>query len=248
MQPPRIFAHRLGGAYGPESSASGLACSLEAPIDGIEADIVLSGDERVVVLHDPCLPLSTDLTGWAHRRTADELCRGRLRAGDGSASDEHPLTLRDLVDRVPSHVTLQLDVKAYADTELARATAMAAAEDLHRAGRAGRDEIISFFAAACLVSVSRDIATRVALWGGDHAPEHLARWARRHGLVGVSLEGFILSPGFVAALRNEGLTLSVGNVIDRTQLDVLLTFQPEIVVTDRPRELLTDLHENPPSR
>jgi hypothetical protein len=60
--------------------------------------------------------------------------------------------------------------------------------------------------------------------------------------------GFILSPGFVAALRHEGLTLSVGNVIDRTHLDALLIFQPEIVVTDRPRELLTDLHENPPSR
>jgi glycerophosphoryl diester phosphodiesterase len=60
-----VYAHRLGGSYGPESSPASLEHTLSQPVDGMEADVVLSADEQVVVLHDPGLSFSTNLDGWA---------------------------------------------------------------------------------------------------------------------------------------------------------------------------------------
>jgi glycerophosphoryl diester phosphodiesterase len=53
--PPSLYAHRLGRAYGPDSSAAALTRALERPLDGFETDCCLSADGELVLLHDPLL-------------------------------------------------------------------------------------------------------------------------------------------------------------------------------------------------
>ena len=64
----RFYAHRLGRAYGPDSSAMALAGSLAAGVDGLETDVCLTADGELVLLHDPLLTLGTTPDGWAHER------------------------------------------------------------------------------------------------------------------------------------------------------------------------------------
>jgi glycerophosphoryl diester phosphodiesterase len=81
---PAIYAHRFGGQLGPESSRAALERSLSGPVDGFEADVVLSADGEVLACHDPHLQLSTaDLSGWAHQYPAAVLTRAcsTVRAG-----------------------------------------------------------------------------------------------------------------------------------------------------------------------
>jgi glycerophosphoryl diester phosphodiesterase len=74
MALPPLFAHRLGRAYGPDSSIAALERAL-AGADGVEADACLTADEQLVLLHDPLLSLATSLDGCAHQRSLHQIRR-----------------------------------------------------------------------------------------------------------------------------------------------------------------------------
>jgi glycerophosphoryl diester phosphodiesterase len=118
-----LFAHRLGRAYGPDSSATALEGALRAGADGLETDVCLTGDGELVLLHDPRLETGTTLSGWAHERTAAQILRGRLRDRDGEPTDSRPLLLEELFASIPADLPIQLEVKAHADRLLALRTA-----------------------------------------------------------------------------------------------------------------------------
>ena len=102
-----LYAHRLGRAYGPDNSADALAGALAAGVEGLETDVCLSADGDLVLLHDPWLPLTTGLEGFAHERSGRELRAAGL------------LAVEDLLAAAPRALTLQLEVKAHADPVLA---------------------------------------------------------------------------------------------------------------------------------
>ena len=135
---PALYAHRLGRAYGPDSSLAALHRAIQQPLDGLETDCCLTADGELVLLHDPLLDLGTTVSGWAHQRTAAEIRAGRLRNRDGTVSDERPLLLDELLNLAPPGATLQLEVKAHANPALARRTARAVCERLRDATHAGR--------------------------------------------------------------------------------------------------------------
>jgi glycerophosphoryl diester phosphodiesterase len=233
---PPIYAHRLGSEYGPESSRTALEGSLAHGAEGVECDVCMSADGEVMVIHDPYLPLSTDLDGWAHERPAAELQRARLRGPDGDASDEHPMRLDELLERVGAALPLQLDIKAYADERLARQTAAAASELVARHDASAWVEVISFFAGACVIAADRKLRSRLVVWS-DQLPLELAKWSVSQGLVGISCEGFILGPRLVEAVRGAGLSLSVGGVNSAEQAAKVLPYAPAILVSDSPGTL-----------
>ena len=68
-------------------------------------------------------------------------------------------------------------------------------------------------------------------------PAMVARWAARNGVVGVSIEHFLLSERLVGALRANGLSVNTGTVNDAEVLERVLAFGPDAVVSDRPHEL-----------
>jgi hypothetical protein len=197
---------------------------------------VISGDDEVIALHDPFLPYCVDRSGWAHEVSSKELRRARILGRDGEPTEERPMALREVLERIPPPLPLQLDVKAYADPGLARRTAERACQALHEHGTAERLEIMSFFSEASRAACAQDVKTRLVAWS-DYAPETLAEWVLGHGMVGVAFEGFILSPAVVEPLHEAGLTISVGAVNSEEQLERLLPLRPEIIVSDRPHEI-----------
>jgi glycerophosphoryl diester phosphodiesterase len=235
-----VYAHRLGGRYGPESSPAALSRTLSQPVDGLEADVVLTADDKVVVLHDPGLSLSTDLEGWAHELPADELLKARILDRAGEPSDQRPMLLIELVERIPPEMPLELDVKAYVDQDLVRRTVEHACDVLHRHGTVERAEIASFFTLGCRVARARGVAARLIVWG-DYAPQALGRWAVQRGIRGVAFEGFVFSRELRETLTAFGLTAQVGAVNSAAQLERLLPLAPDIIVSDSPHEIAAEL-------
>lgn len=239
-----IYAHRLGGDYGPESSLTALRRTLDGEADGLELDVVLSADGDLIALHDPDLSLSTDAAGWAHETSTAEIRAARLLDDAGDSSEEYPALLSDLLEVIPTDLPLQLDVKAFADAELARRTAEACCRLAAAHGSAERTEVLSFNSSAAAAAAERGLDARLVVWA-DYDPAALARWATERGLVGISLEGFILSSALCEPLADAGLTISVGAVNTRPQLERVLPFSPDILVSDHPDELRGML--DPPS-
>jgi glycerophosphoryl diester phosphodiesterase len=231
-----VYGHRFGGEYGPESSRAALDKSLAHGVDGLECDIILSGDDEVFALHDPDLALCTGLTGWARDHSAHEIDDACIRGQNGEISDQQPLRLRSVLDLIPADLPLQLDVKAYADPELVDRTTARACEIAKEHGTDDRIELISFFTRGCVVAVDHEVATRLVLWA-DYAPDTLVQWLSDRKIVGVSLEGFISSHSLIDPLHDAGLTISVGAVNSPGQLERLLPMHPDIIVSDSPAEI-----------
>ena len=236
MTQANFIAHRLGRAYGPDSSATALAGAIAGPLTGLETDVVLTADDKLVLLHDPLLPLATTLQGWAHERTAHEILAARLLDRAGQPTEAQPLLLGDLLEIAPVGLILQLEVKAHADEALARRTTEAICAQVGAAGATARVELISFYSGACEVAADEGVRSRLIVWA-DYEPEALAGWAARVGVGGVSIEHFLLSERLVGALRAAGLSVNTGTVNDAELLERVLAFDPDAVVTDRPHEL-----------
>jgi glycerophosphoryl diester phosphodiesterase len=234
MRPPSLYAHRLGRAYGPDSSRLALERSLAGAIDGLETDCCLTADGQLLLLHDPLLTLGTTLDGLAHQRTAAEIRAGRLRDAGGRPTDERPLSLDELLAAAPTEVPLQVEVKALGDPALARRTA-AVLCNRHRAERE-RIEVISFWSGACALAAAAGFRTRLVLFA-EYAPDALAAWATRHGVQGVCVEHFLLSSELVDVLRASRLSVSTGTVNHPDLLARLLPLELDAICTDRPHEL-----------
>jgi len=235
---PPLYAHRLGRAYGPDSSAAALRGALAGgPLAGVETDVCLTADGDLVCLHDPLLGIGTTLEGWAHQRSAAAICNGRLRDATGAPTSERPLRLGDLLELVAgSELGVQVEIKAHADSALARRTA-ATLCDRYRGHPARKGmEVLSFHADACAVAAAHGFRARLVAWA-DYTPEALAAWAVRRGIFGVALEHFMLSASLVRPLRLAGLSVTVGTVNRIELLERSLAFAPDAVCTDRPHEL-----------
>jgi glycerophosphoryl diester phosphodiesterase len=235
--PPPLYAHRLGRAYGPDSSAAALRRALAGgPLAGVETDVCLTADGELVCLHDPLLAIGTTLDGWAHERPAGAICHARLRDAAGAPTSERPLRLHEALELVGDELGLQLEVKAHADRTLARRTAEALCDRYRRHPARRRIEVLSFHSGACAVAAARGFRARLVAWA-DYTPDALAAWAVRRGVSGVALEHFLLSPQLVGPLRLAGLSVTVGTVNRVELLERVLRFEPDAVCTDRPHEL-----------
>jgi glycerophosphoryl diester phosphodiesterase len=233
---PELYAHRLGRAYGPDSSLAALQGALAGPLDGLETDVCLTADGGLVLLHDPLLALNTTLEGWAHQRTGAEIRSSYIRDALGQPTAEHPLELEDLLAAVPPEIVLQLEVKAHADRDLAVRTAEAICGRLRREPTRHRIEVISFHSDACALAAARGFRSRLVVWA-DYAPEALATWAVGRGIAGVSVEHFLLNERLVGILRLAGLSINTGTVNRVELLARVAELGPDGVCTDRPHEL-----------
>ena len=231
-----LYAHRLGRAYGPDSSRLALETSLRGPIDGLETDICLTSDGELVLVHDPYLPLSTTVSGWAHQASAARIRAGAIRDRAGRPSAERPMTLGELLEATPATLPIQLEVKAHADRALARRTADALCERLETRPDRGRFEVLSFFSEVCERAAARGLKARLVAWA-DYEPQALASWARDAGLVGVSIEHFLLGEALVDLMRAFGLSVNTGTVNHPALLSRIARLEPDAVCTDRPHEL-----------
>ncbi len=181
--------------------------------------------------------IGTTLEGWAHERSAAAICNGRLRDAAGAPTSERPLRLVDLLERVAGGAqAVQVEVKAHADSTLARRTAATLCRRYRDHPARERMEVLSFHADACAVAAAHGFRARLVAWA-DYTPEALAAWAVRHGVFGVALEHFLLSATLVRPLRLAGLSLTVGTVNRIELLERCLAFAPDAVCTDRPHEL-----------
>jgi len=242
MHTPALYAHRLGRSYGPDSSAGALRATLSLPIAGVETDVCLTLDSKLVCLHDPYLPLATTATGWSYESSAKRILDARIVDAHGQPTDERPLLVEDVLERVPPETVVQLEVKAHADPALARQTTEALCRCLKSIGRRQRErvEILSFFSGACAAAAAHGLRARLVTWA-DYLPEALAGWAREHGIHGVSVEHFLISEQFVSTFRLAGLSVNTGTINHVELLGRVMELGVDAVCTDRPHELAREL-------
>ena len=241
---PLVFGHRGGRGLAPENTIAAFDRGLAEGVDGLELDVRLSRDGVPVVIHDADVARTTDAAGPVVARTASELAHldagfrfdregGYPYRGKGVGIP----TLREVLARYPS-TPLIVEMKANTE-DLARATV----GDIVAAGAAER-VCAGSFGHRSLAEVRRQ-APQVA----TNSSQEEVRWAlfrsrirsplravpyqvhivpeRRQGLT-------IVTPRFVGDARRAGLGVFVWTVNTRADVERLLAWGVQGIVTDRP--------------
>ena len=241
---PLVYAHRGGAALRPENTLAAFDHGLTLGADGLELDVHLSRDGVVVVHHDDTLDRTTDAAGPIQALTAAELARVdagyRFSLADGvfphRAEGWGVPTLRQVLSRYPVPLIVELKTS---DPELARATL-----DEIRAARALDRVAIGSFSGRAL----RTVRAREPQIATGAATEE-TRWALYRSWVRWPLgrTGYrefqvpersgrttIVTPAFIAYAHEAGLPVKVWTVNQRADIDRLLDWGVDAIISDRP--------------
>lgn len=240
----RVFAHRGGAALRPENTLLAFDHGLALGADGLELDVRLSRDGEVVVIHDATLERTTDGAGEVAAHTYRELAvlDAGFRFGSGG---DRPFRgagatiprLREVLTRYPD-VPLIVELKG-----TATAVAAAAVQEVRRAGALARVCFGSFedatiqAARACggevVTSAAREEIRR-ALWASwlgrpPRRPQFQAfQVPERHG------PRHVATRRFIRAARRGGLAVQIWTVNEVADMERLLGWGVQGLITDRP--------------
>lgn len=236
-----IIAHRGASARAPENTLAAFRLAWAMQADGIEMDVHLSRDGRMMVHHDAD---THRCAGMMHRIAATDsamlrtLDVGRWKALE-YAGELMPF-LEEVLATVPPGRRVLIEVKSGPDTVPALGRVLAAVDctamrlalisfrlDTLDACRAALPAIPAYY-----VVEANEADDRVLPFGAE-----LIAVARRHDLAGLDPEHRGIDVAFAAAVRAAGLELLTWTVNDPERLGALAAMGVGAVTTDRPEAM-----------
>ncbi len=108
-----IFGHRGARGHAPENTMASFQTALDMGVDGIELDVQMTKDGKVVVCHDHDITRTSNGTGWVIEHTREEL-RALDFGGWFSAkfAGEKIPTLREVLQWAePTNLIVNIEIK-----------------------------------------------------------------------------------------------------------------------------------------
>jgi glycerophosphoryl diester phosphodiesterase len=102
-----IIGHRGASAYAPENTLAAFELAAEQRADGVELDVQLSGDGRLVIIHDFDVSRTTNGQGKVAELTVAE-----LQAFDAGAGQKIP-TLDELFELMGPRLLYNIEIKYF---------------------------------------------------------------------------------------------------------------------------------------
>ena len=151
-----LTAHRGWRAKYPENTMLGFREALKLDIDGIEMDVHMTGDYRIVVCHDATLDRTTNMKGAICDLTLEEVRKADagIKFGEEFKGEKIP-TFEEFLELMAAHpdVRLLLELKDYPEDigDFAYASASLTLSLCKEYGIFGRDRltVITFSAGMC---------------------------------------------------------------------------------------------------
>src|SRR4051794_10412062 len=212
---PLVVAHRGGVAWTefPENSAEGFRAARDAGFP-CECDVQVSSDGEPVVIHDSTLERTTSRSGPVQALSSAELSQIKLADRFGETS---------------CNVSLLRDVARWVSfVEIKPVDAPRLVERVIRI-MSGLDWVLQSFDPANLLHAAKiDPTVRTALLVDQHEGIDIAiscKWPAYvdHGVIGARGAG---------RLRDAGLPLGFWTVNTENELHHVLSFRPEVIITD----------------
>ena len=227
----RIYGHRGARGEKAENTLSGFRHAIALGCDGIELDLQLSADGRLMVIHDPTLERTTN--GHGRVSDMDSAQLGALDAGDGDGV----ITIDALLDACPELNYVQLETKPVD------------AADVATVGQA----LLNLFATRTLDTIATvtSFDRRLLAWLHEHAPaialgyvcetagENPFEFALTINAKIVALDHNLISADHPSQARDNGMELSVWTVNQPEAALQLASMGVDSIITDVPTLMLS---------
>ena len=241
--PVMVIAHRGFSGAAPENTLASFKKAIEIGSDMIEMDVQFSQDRKIMVRHDETLERTTNGRGRVVDYTLKEL--KNLDAGSWFGthfSGEKIPTLKEVLELAKGRVLVNAEIKSpthgkYAITELTDQ----ALKEVKKAGMINR-VIFSSFNPAALEWLKKDKSAGVALL--YHGPwNFLSEVTGGRDYSILNLRHNYLTKRKVAKIHQEGCKVNVYTVNSRQELDRLVRWKVDGIITNYPDRLIQILQK-----
>lgn len=249
-----IVAHRGASFDAPENTLASVNLAWRQRADGVEIDIYLTADGKIVAIHDK----TTKRTGGGKDKPVVEQTLAELKQLDFGAwkspkyAGERIPTLDEILKTIPEGKRLFIEIKTEAEIVpelkrvLAEAGRPAAQTPLicfsYEALRAAKEQLPQL-KAYWLVALEKDKKTGRL----NHTAAELIAGVKAAKLDGLDLGNSPpLTPEFVREVKDAGLELHVWTVNDVDKADEYRRLGIDGITTDRPELLLSRFKEKAP--
>jgi len=108
----KVWAHRGASAYAPENTIAAFRMAMEMGADGVELDVRLSADGRLMVIHDDTVDRTSEGTGRVREMTCQELKKLDFSCGMPEYAGVRIPTLREVYGLMKkSYMTVNVEIK-----------------------------------------------------------------------------------------------------------------------------------------
>jgi glycerophosphoryl diester phosphodiesterase len=238
----RVAAHRGGAGLWPENSLLAFRQALALGVDALEFDLHMTADGEVVVLHDPTLERTTTGAGRVRNLKLADLAGARLKARDGTVTDELIPTFAQVLDLASKgSAELLPEIKVDANRQrydriedkvlaLVRARGLSARTTI----QAFQPETIRRLRelepkARTMLLVARGDVER-----GRARPAEAVRRARDLGATDLGMNHRLIDADVMAAARADGVRVSAWTVNDEADIRRMIDLGVDVVMSDRP--------------
>lgn len=231
---PLVLGHRGARRDAPENTLEAFELAREQGADGVELDVRLDADGRVVVLHDPDLKR---VTGARDARGIKTLGARELAAVDLGGGARVPELSAVLAWAAPHGLVVNVELKH--DVARRRALVRSVARIVSRAPGAPEHVILSCFHPGVVLALSRRLPEFTVAWL-VHAGQRFAKGARGFRWLGaraVHPEHVLATPARVRRWRRAGAVVNAWTVNDATEARRLAGLGVDGLISDAPREI-----------
>jgi glycerophosphoryl diester phosphodiesterase len=245
-----LIGHRGAAAVAPENTLAGIRQGLQDGADGLEIDVRLSKDGRIVVIHDADTGRTTGQPGRVAEQTLAEVQQLDAGSWKGPAwAGEKIPTLESVLAAVPGGKRLLIEVKCGPEVldELERLLAAC--------GRRPDETAVISFDLPTVRQAKQRMPQHPAYWIQGTTPrwdplaghprgsvDELIETCQESGLDGLSLAyQSEITPRHVERLHELGKTICVWTVNDAAAARRLLALGVETIVSDCPGWLRAEL-------
>lgn len=227
------IAHRGYSGNYPENTMLAFQKALEAGVDGIEFDVHLSKDGRLVIIHDELLDRTTDATGLVQDRTLAELRQLDASAGFAGVYGKNQIpTLEEYFEliqgkEVVTNIEIKTGVIWYPGIE------QKVLEVVDRFGRRGDTIISSFnhFSILRMKELAPDIVCGFLEESRIIGP---AAYCARHKVECWHPLCYDMTEDVVKELKEQGIRINAWTVNRREEMEEMLRKGIDGVITNFP--------------
>lgn len=228
MSNVKVWAHRGANRQFPENTLAAFNCAAEIGADGIELDVSLTKDGRVVVMHDNKVDRTTDGHGEICDFTWDEM--RKLDCGQG----QHPPLLSDVLELMRgNNLLLNMEIKSGINPRGFEGLEEKAVNLVHEFGMTGRTLYSSFNHNALMRVRALDHNAPIGLL---YSCRLVRDWDYAKGVGAEALHPYyptLMQPGFMDECNKAGVIVRPWTVDDPELMRRFMQEGAE-VITDLP--------------
>ena len=232
---PRIMVHRCGGGLTPENTLSGLPLTQRLGYEGVEFDVMLSGDGTPVLIHDETLERTTTGTGRVCHSSDAQLAS--VDAGAwfhrSFAGTRIPFFAETIAECLRYDLMANVEIKPAEGVE--RETGLKVARMAAEGWMGARVQpLLSSFSPTSLLAAAEVAPHLPRGWLVDRIPGDWQAQCKRLGVIAVHTNCKHLDEKLARAIKAAGYRIAVYTENDPAHGAELVCWGVDTLITDRP--------------